>query len=553
MAITKQKLLELKKRFKFRHETQDKYWLERWKENADYILPNHGRFLTDGTMEPSSGKNRHSKILNGTATQALTILANGMRGGLVPRTMKWFDLDLEDKDLSKWGPARAWLDIVESKMYSIFDKSGFYSTAQSVFRELAVFGTAPVQTFSDPKNIISYRPWTAGEYVLMNDMFGRVGLGMRWFYETAENIVDLFGYEQCSDVIKNAYTRPDTKDKYYKIVNAIYPRKDFDPNKVDAMNMPFASVYWEYDKMDDSYLAESGFRIAPVMYPRWDQVSEDAYGSNCPGFDTLADNKMLQAYEKNAAMIDSKNARPPMKAPASLRGKMNMLPDGITYYDGINGSSVEPLYRMNVDSTPLQAKIQSLEVKIRNGFFNELFLMFASDNKVMTATEVAQRHEEKLAILGPVIERQNSEFLGPVIDRLFDMVMELQLVPPPPQELVGKDLKPEFVSVLAQAQKMVGAQPIERLFAFAGNMAQMDPQIMDNIDTDEAIREYGLAMGVPPKMLRDMEIVEAIRNQRNEQIRQQQMLQQAQQGANTAKMLSDAKTNDQNMLTEGGV
>ena len=197
--------------------------------------------------------------------------------------------------------------------------------------------------------------------------------------------------------------------------------------------------------------------------------------------------------------------------------------------------------------------IQECEQRIRRAFFEDLFLMLAqTDRRQITAREIEERHEEKLLVLGSVVERLNEELLDPLIDRTFSIMSRRGFLPEPPEELQGAPLKVEYISIMSQAQKMVGISGIERLTGFVGQVAQASPAVLDRINFDEAVEEYGRMLGVPPSVVLSDEQVAAIRSDREQQAQAAQAMQMAQQGVTIAKEASQAKTggDDQNMLTD---
>lgn len=151
-------------------------------------------------------------------------------------------------------------------------------------------------------------------------------------------------------------------------------------------------------------------------------------------------------------------------------------------------------------------------------------------------------------MLGPVIERLQSELHDPTIDRTFAIMLRAGMLPPPPQEIQGMNMKVDYISTLAQAQKMVGTQSIEETIAFAGNVAQVMPTILDNIDYDDAIREYAEMKGVPPTMMRTQEELQAIREQRAKEQQARELAAAMPQMAESAKTLSETQVNGGNAL-----
>jgi len=185
----------------------------------------------------------------------------------------------------------------------------------------------------------------------------------------------------------------------------------------------------------------------------------------------------------------------------------------------------------------LMLDIQDVRDRIRSSYYADLFMMLANDTRSgITATEVAERHEEKLLMLGPVLERLQNELLSPMIDIAFDYAERAGILPPPPQELEGTELKVEFISVLAQAQRAVAAQGVDRLLGTVGNLAQLKPEVLDKIDFDQVVDDYGDMYGVNPKIVVPDEKVAAIRAQRA------QAAQAAQTAAVMPQLVESAKT-----------
>tara|TARA_R110000796_G_scaffold35622_1_gene91391 strand:- start:4786 stop:5544 length:759 start_codon:yes stop_codon:yes gene_type:complete len=242
-----------------------------------------------------------------------------------------------------------------------------------------------------------------------------------------------------------------------------------------------------------------------------------------------------------------------MTAPVSLKGKpTTVIAGGTTYVDAQNGGAgFQPTYLVQPQLQHMLMDIQEVQARIQRGFYADLFaMMINSDRRQMTATEVAERHEEKLALLGPVLQRMNTELLDPLLEDLFFICMEEGLLPEPPEALTEADIEIKYVSILAQAQEASAASSMERTVAFAGNLVGIAPDVLDNIDLDEAIREYADILGGSPKLLREVNERDKIRQARADAAQQEAMAAQANQGADTARLLSEADTQNPNALTE---
>ena len=265
------------------------------------------------------------------------------------------------------------------------------------------------------------------------------------------------------------------------------------------------------------------------MAPRWAVTGEDAYGSS-PGMDALGDTKALQLLERRKAQAVDKIVNPPMRAPSSLlNGRASLLPGDVTYVDVVQGGQQ---FAPVLEVPPLAVQVLGQEIarhegRINAAFYADLWLMLSDAGGQMTAREVAERHEEKMLQLGPVLERLQDELLDPLIDRAFALLGRTGQLPLAPEELQGQDLRVEYVSVLAQAQKLLGTASVERLASFAGNLAAAKPEVLDKLNADRLLEEYAAMLGTKPDLLLTSEEVEAKRARRAQAAAMQQQQQAA--------------------------
>jgi hypothetical protein len=258
---------------------------------------------------------------------------------------------------------------------------------------------------------------------------------------------------------------------------------------------------------------------------------------------------MLQEMEKTSLKALHKQVDPPLKFPSSWKNQLvSILPGGINYGDEGQGSA-GPLYQVQPDINGMEMKIQRVEKSIKDGLFNNLFLaIIQSDSNQMTAREVMERLQEKLNILGPFIERHQTEFHDPVINRTFNIMVRRGMLPPPPQEIMGQELKVEYISILAQAQKMVGTQAIRQTADFVSAMAQFKPDVLDKFDADEATDQFAEMVGTPANIIVSDDKVAEIRAMRQKQVEAQKQELLAQQGIDAAQKLSQTSTQPGNVV-----
>jgi hypothetical protein len=528
-------------------ETDFNLWKAQFKELKDYIGPERGRF--DDQTKPNSGEEVHSKIINNTAGRALYTLASGIYSGLTNPAMNWYKLSIQDKELSEYYIVKEWLEACRRVMNGMLQKSNFYTTAFSTYTELGLFGTGCVLAQPDYKTFIRFYPFTMGQYYLATDQNLRVDSFYRNYKMNNYQLLRMFGAENVTDTVTTQYEKGETEG-WHKIVHLIEPNDDRIPIPTKKA---YRSIYYQADGDAQKILRIGGYSEFPIMAPRWDVVAENSYG-NSPGMAILGDVKMLQKMEdKKLRMID-KQVDPPLNAPATMKKKaITSVPGTVNFMDKNEDTQMlRPTFMVGGSTAEIQNSIGLVIQEIREGLFYDLFRMISNtnDSPQKTAYEISKRHEEKLAQLGPVIERIQPEFLDKVIDRTFQIGMDRGLFPEVPEELEGMDVKIEYISILHQAQKMVQTTSIEQTVSFVGNMAGILPEALDKIDVDETIDQYADMVGVNPKIIHSKDEVKKKRDARAQQQQQQQMGEGMMQAAQGAQILSDTDTGENNALTQ---
>lgn len=485
-------------------------WWVHWQELTTYVLPRNGRYFR---QDRDKGYRRHNNIYDNTGTRALRTLGAGMMAGATSPARPWFRLGTADPELNSYQPVKLWLDDVTKRMQMVFQRSNTYRSLHGMYEELGCFGTASSIILPDYQNVVHHYPVTIGEYCIAQDYQGRVTTLYREFEKTVAEIVKEFGYKNCSHTVQSMYDSG-SLDKWVPIIHAIEPREDRDIKKKDAQNMPFASYYFEVGGDPNKFLRQGGFKRFPSVVPRWSVTGGDIYG-NSPGMEVLGDIKQLQHEQLRKAQAIDFQTKPPLQAPTSMKNRdVEMLPGGVTYYDG-QTAGIKTAFDVRLDLNALLMDIQDVRERVRSGFYADLFLMLANATDTrMTATEVAERHEEKLLMLGPVIERLHNELLDPLIDITFDRMIEAGIVPPAPPELQGMDLSVEFVSMLAQAQRAIGVNGIDRFVGNIGQVASFKPDVLDKFDSDAWVDAYSDMLGVDPKLIVASDQVAMLRDAR---------------------------------------
>ena len=504
-----------------------------WKQLSKYINPTRGRFDEDKTQD---GRRRDYCLLDPYPMEASGKCAAGLHSGLTSPSRPWFALGLQDKELAEYHTVKLWLEECQDVLMGIYAKSNIYNMLLNIEAELTQFGTAAALLLEDFNTGVWARPYTCGEYAGNVDARGRVVQFARKFKLNAWQMVDEFGEDVVSDAVRHAYRAKNLKD-YFPVTMLIEKNADYRPDSNALLNFKYKSYYFE-DTQTDVFLKVSGYHEVPFLMPRWTVVANGIYGVG-PGHNALGNCMQLQKIEKINCRLLEHRSDPALIVPSSV-GKVNRLPGKETLVPDNLINGIRPLYEATGDRGEVMQTIQYKQQQIGAAFFNDLFVMLAQqDNPQMTAREVAERHEEKLLMLSPVLEQMHNEVLAPLTRRAFEICYRNGLLPPLPEELRGQEesIKAEFISLLAQAQKAVGTNAMEKTLAIAGNLMGASPEVMDNLDLDAAIRAHAQMSGTPETIMRDEQEVQKMRAQRVQQMQQEQQMQQA---AAMAKPLKDS-------------
>jgi len=536
---------------------RDEKWLPKWKNQRDYLSPADGQF--EGDLK-NDGKRRDQRINNQKPVRSAKIGAAGMASGLASQSRPWI-LIQPPQGVPNNSAVQQWLYAVQMSIHGVLARSNFYNILPQVCHSEMVYGTGAMSALPDDEDVVRFYHYPVGTFALATSARGQIDTFYREYSMTPRQIVQQFGKDNCSAQVK--LLAEQGQNTNICVCHLIEPNPDADMTKMDNRSMPWKSTYWEDGKQNECILRQSGFKSFPIMAPRWDVNGVNVYGTG-PGDVAIGKSQELQLLEADKMRLVQLYARPSLTAPISIRGQgANTVPGGITWVpDNLVGAAMRPSYEPNPAAlVNVRAEIAECEQDISEAFYEDLFLLISQSEGTMTAYEVAQRKEEKMLMLGPVVERNNDELFDPLIDQVFSIMYEASipywmglregepLIPPPPEELQGVPLRVEYVSILSQAQKAVAASGIERAIQFTSLLAQAQPDAFDKINSDVAQEEYFTAIGVPPTLLRSQDEVDAIRQARAQAQQQQIMAEQAAQMVDSAKTLSETPTTGDSALT----
>ena len=541
--ISQEQVIHLVKR-KGKLKAQRGTWESHWQDLTNFVLPNDSDF----NLKRSKGDKRTTLVYDSTAIHANEMLAAGLHGMLTNPASNWFSLRIKDNDdFSNNAEAKQWLEETTNVILSELSAPAvaFPSHIHEYYLSLCSIGTA-CMFIGEPstREGISFRAIHIDEIFIAENADGIIDTVFRSFKMTVRQIVQKWGEKSLSPRIQKMYENQEF-DKEVELLHCVYPRDDIDKGKKAATMLPVASVY--IDEKEKHVLAEGGFDEMPFMVSRWSKTVGEVFGRS-PAMTALPDIKMLQEIMKTTIKAAQKVVDPPLLVPDDgVLGPVRTIPGGLNYYRASSGARIEPL--LTGGNIGLSYEMMNdLRERIRTTFFLDQ-LQFQGAPR-MTATEVVERTERTLRLLGPTLGRLQSEFLGPMIERIYGVLVRAGRLPEPPESIAEQELKIEYVSPLARAQRQTETQGIMRTLEFVGPIAGIDPQAAQIIKGADTVRHIAELNGVPPILLKSNdELMAEIQAQQEAQAAQQQMMQGAQvmemmqKGANVAKTAGEAGLN----------
>lgn len=523
----------------------------RWQAVADLIAPYRARFTKE-----EGGRNdaKDAAIYHNAAALALRTLSAGMMSGITSPARIWWRITTPDPELAEWGPVREWLHQVEERQRTAFHRSNVYNAlAGGTYYDLGGFGTHVSFIEEDPRTIIRAFPLPLGQYSLASSARGTIDTIYRDDFQlTVVQLIELFGLERVSQRVRNEYDRGNY-DQRIDVMHVVEPNYDQLYGRRGPEGMAIRSAWFEKGDSAKGLLLVKGYEEQPFVSPRWGLVQpEDTYGSTCPGLDCVRDVAVLQKLAHRHLQMVDKATAPALQGPDTGRSRVSTMPNEWVPIPAGSNARVEPI--VTVDRGQLEeARIGQSEVvdRIRRAFYEDLWMMLINDNRQQRATarEIDERHEEKMLMLGPVLERLNDELLRPLIDRTFSILHRRGMLPPTPKELIDVPLKIEFLSIMHQAQRLLGLSGVERLAAFGMQLAQAKPKVLDKINEDEMMDEVALMLGTKPNLLHTDDEVAKVRKQRDEEAAKQAQMQEAMAAGQAAKDLGAAPLDEENALS----
>ena len=490
----------------------------------------------------TQGEFRNTRIYDTTAQQSHQLLAGALHGLLTNPATDWFDLDPENFNLFDDFESASWLADSKMRMLNQFQgqRSGFPTQSSEVYLDVPGYGMGGISVMGKGGNL-TFSSHPLDELYVQTDQKGMVNTIFRELPLTARQWAVRFPND-VDEQVQRALADGKDPEKKLLVVQLIAPSDDpfAGPSPV---RQKFTSVY--FTARDTPRIIETkGFDEMPLLTPRWTVQAGENYGIGA-GHMANPGARMLNEMQKTILKYAQKASDPALLATSeAVLSGIRMHPGGVTYVQQMFGSSggLEPIrpiplggrHELSVD---MLNRIQS---QVRNAYYAQLLQLF--DQPGMTATQVVQLAQQITQLMAPILGRMQAELLEPMVSRSFNLMLRGGAFLPIPTRLQGENIIISYVSPVARAQKQAEARAAMETWQAAAIVAQASgsPDALDVLDADATVRIIAEAGQAPRKMLRQQDEIEAIREQRSQQIQQQQALDQGEQGAGIAATLEKA-------------
>jgi len=501
-------------------------WEEHWQDILDYVMPRKAEI----TSKREKGEKRTEILFDSTAITANNLLAASLHGTLTSPSLQWFHLKLREAALNQERDVQLWLENSAKRMYDLFNESNFNTEVHELYLDLCSVGTGALFVEESKKGFnvdgIHFNTLHISEYFIKENNNGRIDTLYRKYEMSARQALQEFGEKAIGEKIKDALK--DKPDRKFNFVHAVEPTEDYKRSTGESgTKLPFHSCHICME--DKMVLRTGGYNEFPYLVPRWAKATGEIYGRS-PSYNALPDIKTLNKAVEIGLKAWAKAIDPPLLVTDDgVIGRVRMTPAGITVIR--NDGAVKPLpIGSNWQITDM--KESQLRTAIRQAFYSDQLQL--QQGPQMTATEVQVRYELMQRLLGPTLGRFQSEFLNPLIERVFNIMMRAEALIPPPEVIQNQKVDVEYVGPLARSQRMEESIAIDRLYQLAMQVGQVDPSIMDNINHDIAIRARAELLGVPKTVLRGLDEITEMREARAQQQQMAQQMAMQQQQADAA-------------------
>lgn len=476
-------------------------WDSHWQEISDFIIPRKNDF----NNFKSPGQKRNVQLLDNTGMHSCELLAGALHSMLTNPAIEFFELSTGDANLDSIASVRAWLQDCTTKIHNKLNDSNFQTEAHEFYLDLCGFNTAGLTVLEDELMDVVFQAYFLKELYIMENNKGLVDEIYRFYTWTAKQIVQEFGLKNVPKCVQEVFESG--KEERFELIHATYPCDEYGAKRKN-FKFKYASQYIFVKEKTELRL--KGFNENPWLVARWAKASGEQYGRG-PGMNALPEVKMVNAMEEAVIKGAQKTIDPPLQAPDDgFVLPIKTRPASVNFYrSGGNGKDrIEPIF----NDARIDFGIEIMEAhrsRIRQTFYIDKLQLIQQDR--MTAEEVRQRRDDDMRFLGPLLARLQVEFLGPLVERTFNIMQRRGRFLAAPPELNKKQITVRYSSAIAKVQRMSEVRNFMEFMSVTAPLTQIDPAVIDNLNPDNAYLGVAQMYSIKQKFLNDPDQVEEIR------------------------------------------
>ena len=515
-------------------------------ELADYYSPRSVQFIARNVRKPIV---KNKKIIDSTPLIALRNFSSGIMSGATSPCYRWFKTSFSNADVNNDYYLKKWCAQQEELTRQILYSSNFYQCLPEVYKQLGIFGFSAVSLESDFDTIVNFKVLPIGSYYYAKNSKGKIDTFCRVYMETAQNIAEKFKNNCPSEVLEAAVNNP---LKLYELVHFVEKNKFYKKRHLSSKFSKYVSVVILSNK--NEFLSIKGFDKFPYVVFESAFSSDIDYPQDSPGINALADVKQLMTMVKEYAKAVKKNVCPTYKGPATLKNKKLADVPGAYIEEDENGRGISPVYEVNPRVLELKQEKDELKQAIKEHFYNDLFAMILTTaERGRTATEVNELKEEKMVLLSPLLEQIHSA-LRQILNWIYEEEIRVGILKPLKPQYQNCRFEIEFVSSLAQAQKVSNISSMERFTTFVSNIANaIDPILKSKLNGEKIIEDYANYANIDPTQIVPAEEIEKIKEQNANNQNLQMQLDAMKQGSQIIQNMGGVDSHGADLLSRFGI
>lgn len=520
-------------------------WESVWEQIARRVLPHYVDQFTAArtSMLGTTGRQAMEDMVDATGALALVRFASIMDWLLTPRGSTWHYLKPSNPLLLKDRAVRLWFDEVTRLLfqYRYAPKANFASQKHENYLTLGAFGTSVL--FTDAlvdrfERGLRYRSVPLGQCFFMENHQGLIDRNYRRFPLTARQAVQQFGDALPKTILEEA--RTSRAEQVHWFLHKVAPRDeaDYDPERKDLKGMPFVSCYVSIT--GQTTVQEGGYFTFPYSISRYITTPGELYGRS-PAMFALPSLKTLNEIKKTMLKQGHRSVDPVLLAhDDGVLDSFSLRPGAINP-GGVNADGRPLIHTLPVGNLAAGKDQSQEERQVINEFFLVSLFQILIDTPQMTATEVVERAREKGALLSPTMGRQQSEALGPQIERELDVLLQQRLLPPMPPALIEArgEYQIQYDSPLSRMSRAEEVSGLMRTVDYLRDVVQVtqNPEPLDHFDWDTIVPEMCDLQAVPARWRKSLDAVQQLRRMRAQQAELRQAVEIAPAASSVVKTL----------------